>query len=595
MNCTVADNVATGGGSAVSCNTTLDLTNSIVWGDLTADQIIGSASVTYSAVQGGYTGIGNTDQDPLFVNGLAGDYALQPLSPCVDTATADGAPDVDLRDVARPQGAGIDMGAYEAILRVSAPAVGEEWTPGMIYTIRWEANPSVSGADVRLALHRGGEFVRWITRRTANDGAFAWLVPTGLPDGLGYSIRLQAYDDSADRALSPIFTIASPVLAVTVPNGGEQWQSGVSYNITWDSNGAVGDDVNIALFKDGAFLAWLARSTPNDGEWLWTVPRALAVDSGYLVRVQSYANPLIRDYSDATFAITPPPLIVTSPNGGEQWVADNFYPITWDVNGTAAGDYVRIGVYIPGGSVDWINRMTPNDGEYTWKIPIDMDFDEDHYIRVQSYSDPSIFDDSDGNLQIVLLKILQPNGSNHWVPGEKYPIRWDSRNLPETHVRLGLHRGAGFVRWLNLRSENDGLYWWIVPNDLPLGPGYALRIQGYDNPLLRDLSDRPFSLVETPLTLTFPNGGEVFTPGEVIDITWTSNPDVVGPYVRIGWHLGTVFGAWISQQAPNTGILAGIEIPSEFAGLTGLRFRIQSADEPLVRDYSDGFFSIASE
>ena len=43
--------------------------------------------VTYSDIEGGYTGTGNIDANPLFVNPAANDYHLQPTSPCIDVGS----------------------------------------------------------------------------------------------------------------------------------------------------------------------------------------------------------------------------------------------------------------------------------------------------------------------------------------------------------------------------------------------------------------------------------------------------------------------------------------------------------------------------
>jgi hypothetical protein len=93
--------------------------NSILWG---APGILKSgAQVFNSCIQGGYNGLGNISNDPLFRNAAAGDYRLVPESPCIDTAGTSG-PDDDLNGNPRPVDiAGIgrevtdtyDMGAYE--------------------------------------------------------------------------------------------------------------------------------------------------------------------------------------------------------------------------------------------------------------------------------------------------------------------------------------------------------------------------------------------------------------------------------------------------------------------------------------------------
>ncbi len=61
-------------------------------------------------------GDGNIYGDPLFVNpafGQEGDYHLKAGSPAIDSGTQIGAPSIDLSGVSRPQGAGVDIGAYE--------------------------------------------------------------------------------------------------------------------------------------------------------------------------------------------------------------------------------------------------------------------------------------------------------------------------------------------------------------------------------------------------------------------------------------------------------------------------------------------------
>ena len=98
-----------GGGSAT-------VVNSILWGhsigalDMDA---LSTVTVSYSDVEGGWPGEGNINADPLFRSPQGGIYRLLEESPCVDTGTPVGAPDVDVRGVYRPHGAGYERGAHE--------------------------------------------------------------------------------------------------------------------------------------------------------------------------------------------------------------------------------------------------------------------------------------------------------------------------------------------------------------------------------------------------------------------------------------------------------------------------------------------------
>jgi predicted outer membrane repeat protein len=148
-NCTFANNTsafASSGGALYTNTSSPVLKNCILWGN-SPNQIIDYYSspgptATYCDIQGGFSGAGNINLDPLFVS--SSDYHLALTSPCVDTGTNTGAPADDLDGTARPQdgdGDGTDktdMGVYELTnvdLRITSialdpevPLMGEEVT-----------------------------------------------------------------------------------------------------------------------------------------------------------------------------------------------------------------------------------------------------------------------------------------------------------------------------------------------------------------------------------------------------------------------------------------------------------------------------------
>ncbi len=126
-NVTFSGNTATAGGGGMwnegsASNATL--TNAILWGN-TPTQIDGNpATVTYSDIQGGYPGTGNSVSDPLLGpladnGGYSQTHALGSGSPAIDSANNASCPVVDQRGYIRPYdgdltpGAVCDRGAYE--------------------------------------------------------------------------------------------------------------------------------------------------------------------------------------------------------------------------------------------------------------------------------------------------------------------------------------------------------------------------------------------------------------------------------------------------------------------------------------------------
>jgi hypothetical protein len=74
--------VGVGGITMYSSTSNVILRNTILWGNSPGTQIQGvNPSVTYCDVQGGFTGSGNLDTDPLFSDS---NYVLSTTSPCID-------------------------------------------------------------------------------------------------------------------------------------------------------------------------------------------------------------------------------------------------------------------------------------------------------------------------------------------------------------------------------------------------------------------------------------------------------------------------------------------------------------------------------
>lgn len=83
-NCTIANN--SGGGvlsHAFAVETSI--ANSIIWGNTSGEEVAGPAtSVRYTNVQGGASGEGNLNNNPLFAGAFGGNYKLLASSPCID-------------------------------------------------------------------------------------------------------------------------------------------------------------------------------------------------------------------------------------------------------------------------------------------------------------------------------------------------------------------------------------------------------------------------------------------------------------------------------------------------------------------------------
>ncbi len=127
-NVTFSGNSARYGGGIYNQYSSLMLANSTLWGNtasLGGAQIYGGASVTYSDVQGGWSGTGNLDADPLFVDADGADNVpgtgddnlrLRGGSPAINAGSNAAVPagmTTDLDGAPRIFSGVVDMGAYE--------------------------------------------------------------------------------------------------------------------------------------------------------------------------------------------------------------------------------------------------------------------------------------------------------------------------------------------------------------------------------------------------------------------------------------------------------------------------------------------------
>jgi hypothetical protein len=105
INCTFTGNSSEMGGGICNSSCSPIVINCILWGDtavLSGNEIYNYSSsspvVTYSDVEGGWSGTGNINLDPYFVNALAGNLRLLSNSPCIDKGNNAGVP-ADIADL----------------------------------------------------------------------------------------------------------------------------------------------------------------------------------------------------------------------------------------------------------------------------------------------------------------------------------------------------------------------------------------------------------------------------------------------------------------------------------------------------------------
>ncbi len=119
-NCTFSNNSSGWQGGAIgSYNSNTLLTNCILWGNTPSEIYVSAGdmpNITYSNVQGGYSGIGNINSNPCFVDSDNSDYHLLCSSPCFNAGDPNYTNYLNESDIdgeSRLRYGRIDMGADE--------------------------------------------------------------------------------------------------------------------------------------------------------------------------------------------------------------------------------------------------------------------------------------------------------------------------------------------------------------------------------------------------------------------------------------------------------------------------------------------------
>jgi len=250
INCTFTKNSAVYDGSGIyNFEGSVTVTNCIFWGSQLEDLWDDLLTVTYSCIQDDnpndaiiYPGVGNIDDDPMFVrtpdDDDAGDLHLLSNSPCIDAGTDSTLVELPLTDPdgnMRIMGLAVDMGAYEAsaqaiVLDTRSVTVPEGQTATFTVALRLDPNGIV---NVNVLKDSGDLDIVVVSDqpRTFNSSNY-WLPQ---------NITLAAAEDSDFFNGVAFFEIIAPGLARTRIMAIEH-DNEIVPNILFVDGSAVGDN-----------------------------------------------------------------------------------------------------------------------------------------------------------------------------------------------------------------------------------------------------------------------------------------------------------------------------------------------------------------
>ena len=475
-------------------------------------------------------------------------------------------------------------------ITVTLPNGGENWYIDSTNNITWTSDTTSGGVKIEYSSDNGASWSELIASMP-DTGAYPWVIPNTPSDTC--LVRITDTLGSPCDTSDAVFEISEPIpeITVTSPNGGEFWYIDSTNNITWTSF-ATSRGVQIAYSTNNG-SSWLnvIASMPDTGAYPWVIPNTPSENC--LVRVAD-TNGSVSDTSDAVFEIdTIPYITITYPNGGDSLYADSSYDITWTTNLTT--ERIKI-EYSTNLGMDWSEIIASKPADtlaYAWIIPNTSS--DSCLVRISDSATGFPSDVSDAAftiLPIPYVTVTSPNGGEVWYIDSTYDITWTSEGTSDfLFIDYSIDSGATWLEVTSYVHPDSGSYSWAIPNtpstNCFVRIGDSLSIDHTPS----DTSDAVFEIATTPyITITDPNGGEVWYIDSTYDITWATNLTATeGVIIEYSTNNGTDWSEIITGKPADTLAYAWIipNTPSD-----NCLVRITDTTTGSISDTSDAVFTI---
>jgi hypothetical protein len=193
-------------------------------------------------------------------------------------------------------------------------------------------------------------------------------------------------------------------LMVISPNGGEKWELGRKFDISWSTKET--DPVAIELLKNGTVASTIASSASVAGKFSWEIPTSIQAGTGYTIRIRNTAKTTISDVSDAPFSIeNKSELDLVSSDSSGYLVKGSTATISWKSNLSGS---IKIDLYRHGIFEMKIDSVQVSSNSCNWKIPTTVQVGFDYRFRITSKDKEWLYDESAADFAIGYPIVTPP-------------------------------------------------------------------------------------------------------------------------------------------------------------------------------------------
>lgn len=389
-----------------------------------------------------------------------------------------------------------DFDISDATFEIAAPYINlyypnyaVSFAVGSSEDIQWYA-PGVDFVDIEYSINGGSSFTTIATGVDATVGNYTWNPIPNTPSTT-CKVRLKQSSNASINDVSDYdFTIGSPALTLTVPNGGETFVVNTGEYIEWTTIGV--NDVNIEYSIDGG-NNWIFLANNSGNTWYWWSAVPNTPSTNCLVRISDANNSSINDVSDAPFTIEGGTISIFEPNGGETWATGSIQEIYWNSPGITEANIEY--------SYDSMATWQPILSNYTGNTWFDWtvaNTPSTHcFVKVSDSNNPSNFDISNAEFTISAptITINSPNGGETYQSGNTPYIWFDVLGVDSVFIEYSINGGSNWVTVSSAYNVWDGTnyFTWLVPNTP--SNNCLIRIKDITNAAIIDESDFTFAIV----------------------------------------------------------------------------------------------------
>jgi hypothetical protein len=396
---------------------------------------------------------------------------------------------------------------YSGAILVTSPPKDTTWSVGQTYSIRWSTTGNV-GSYMTIQLYKDTSLISNISSQTSNDGVQSWSC-YAASSGTDYRIKVSSYYDQGIYAFSEAFTITKGYngkITVTNPTDTSEWSAGSNYTITWTDSGNIGSYVRINLYQDTGLATLITNRVTNSGSYSWNVPISIASGDDYSIKVESYEDNGIYDFSDE-FSIDG--IDVDKYERDNKRDSASSYDSLGEIQsrsltlndsdwvaftGVAGRSYI---VQTTGEAVTTVYLYFDQETSYKvyqngntstkiTKFNYTCDTTGTFYLFIRARSS-SYYGDYDLKITEVdpftCITFTAPTSSTTWSSGSTYSIQWQPDTaLFGTLVRLDYCEDTTVVSYITTSNSNTGTQSWPVPANISTSAQYRIRMESRTYP-----------------------------------------------------------------------------------------------------------------